>query len=277
MSIDDTKINSERSDTEGEPNISPPVPTLPKINLNRNQILTLAAYTVAILFLGFIGKNFDVQVVDPWYTGIKLVEASRYVPDASKKKQMLDSGFKLLKTQEKLHPYHARIKYFIGQYYYEIREPDSALYYIKTAVKQGKGGIWNSFEAEAKEMVKSLYGAKTSKFLKEGKFLEADSLVNIGLVDYPNDLFLMKTKAKIFSANKNMDSSLVWFLKVNQITKSKDVEVLNNLGVIYVNKSDFQEAYKYFKTAFELNPKNKSVANNFQNISKKLEQIKSKN
>ncbi len=81
-------------------------------------------------------------------------------------------------------------------------------------------------------------------------------------IEWGEDLFL----------NKNIDMALNVFLRL--IEECGDhPHVLNNIGVIFWEKGMVTKAYNYFKQAFELEPGDESIRENFEMAKKELGEV----
>ncbi len=69
---------------------------------------------------------------------------------------------------------------------------------------------------------------------------------------------------EIFFKNKDIEKSLLVFNKILE-QYGDDAEVFNNIGVIYWEKGDYENAIKFFKKAYKLKPFLKEIRENYIN------------
>jgi glycosyltransferase involved in cell wall biosynthesis len=79
------------------------------------------------------------------------------------------------------------------------------------------------------------------------------------LVGWGEDLF----------RNKKIDDALKVFEKLREIFP-EDAEVLNNIGVIWWEKKDFNNAFNFFKKAFKLKPNSKEIDINYKKAAESI-------
>jgi signal transduction histidine kinase len=162
----------------------------------------------------------------------------------------------------------ARAYTFLGDYYKKIVKSDSAYLYYNQAEKEYLKlkdnlsiGEMHLNKAEIQFNNRDFRGSENSayiamKFLRLGKdsYLEYQALSLIGmclteLADYENAIDFHK-KALAIADRKEIPAFF-----------QRRASTLNNIGLVYKNKNEYKEAFKYFKLAFsEANLKSDDTA-----------------
>ena len=74
----------------------------------------------------------------------------------------------------------------------------------------------------------------------------------------PTDISLLTTESNLYIKLDDMDSFKRVALEASELDPS-NAELQNNLGIVFSDSGDNEQAIKYFKKAIELNPKHKSA------------------
>ena len=106
---------------------------------------------IAILFLW--SEFYKPKVIDDWYLGVTLVDSATKITDPILQKSVMEQGGNILRHQNRLHHYHARVWSLLGHYYLVTSQLDSCIYTEKKAIEIGAGGVVNRIEFLATEHI----------------------------------------------------------------------------------------------------------------------------
>jgi tetratricopeptide (TPR) repeat protein len=205
----------------------------------KGKILALIPLTLISLTFLLLSFDYGVQVVDPWYKAVQLVDSSRNVSSPVLKQQLLDKGGSQLKELSYKFK-HARVQFFLGYYFYQIQQWDSATYYCRAAFKADSGATMNPVWQDA------------LKFYIYSALNQSSVLIN------KNDL-----------------SNALSLLKEIELLYPENADILNDLGIVYTKQKQLPEAAKYFKMAYHNNPKHPEAKNNLMMVYQQMGDLKS--
>ena len=224
-SITDNQTNFEGLKHDGKKQHNVKVPKEP-FKWTNAKILALLPLLIFIVAFVFLSVDYKVQVVDPWYKAVQLVDSSRNVTDAIIKEQLIEKGGNQLKELAFKFK-HPKVQFFLGYYYYQKQQWDSSLYYSRAAFKADSGSYMNPVWQDALKFY--IYSA------------------------------INKSANEI---NKNdLNGALATLLEIEHLA-GDNADVFNNIGMIYSRQNKLIDAAKYFQKAYEINPKLPSVKNN---------------
>ncbi|MFI5133710.1 MAG: tetratricopeptide repeat protein [Chitinophagales bacterium] len=156
------------------------------------------------------------------------------------------------------HPYHARVHYLYGFYWFARTNWDSAISQEKEAIRIGAGGVVNQVEYKAQDMLNSALGNKVMPLINTANYKEA--FEELKKAETPN-LFnpdLDSYKGIIYSRQGNPDSALSCFHRFKE-SNPKDVNNLTNIAISYNQKSMRDSARIYINQALKLEPNNENA------------------
>ena len=217
---------------------------------------------VLCIFLIIWFKPFNVNLKDPWYAGAQLIDSSRKVLDTNQRKVLLAEAGKIMAEQVQKHPYHARVHYIYGFYWFDRQNWDSAIFQQKEAIRLGAGGTVNQVEYSAQEMLNLALGNKVTGLINAGNLKEAASVLEYAKTPEMFNPGIDKYKGVIFSRQGNPDSALFCFLRY-KAANPNDANNLTNIAIAYNQKNMRDSARVYINQALKLDPTNANA--NFMN------------
>lgn len=192
-------------------------------------------------------------VIDPWYAAVKLVDSSNKVQNPQIKKNILDEGGRQLKELVKEYPFHGRIHFFLGYYYFTKRQWDSALTELKISAKMDSGATINAFWPQAHDLIIKSSINMSIVSANQNKIQESEQYLLSAIPYNPNDPLLNKFLGSFYLNHSQIDKALIYYLK-SLNANPKDAQVSNNIGLIYMQRKQIETAIPYFKRALSLNP-----------------------
>ncbi|MEI7896828.1 MAG: hypothetical protein WCJ26_07305 [bacterium] len=208
-----------------------------------------------IILLFIWTELYKPKVIDEWYRGIILVDSAANTHDSVARKGLLDRGGQILRQQNKLHPYHARVWFLYGHYFLVTKNWDSCIYAEKKAIEIGAGGIVNGVENVAAEHL---------NYALDNKLRSIHSLdSSIKLIDRvvtPNYENITLYKFKGFTYyNHNQPDSCIFYLERFNSKVSNDFDVLNILAFSYSRKGMRDKALLYATEARKIKSDNANL------------------
>ena len=207
----------------------------------------------------------EPQVIDPWYKAIKLIDSSKKVSDPTYKNQLIEQAGKELKQLLSLHPYHARLYYFMGYYFYHTGNWDSSIAYEKKAIKMDSGSVWNKIDIEANDLIIEAYLNKSRILATSNQIEKAKEALLETLPYKPTDFNVYKNLGNIYFIQNLLDSA-TYFYKQAISYKTDDADIYNNIGIIASKFNKLSEARQYFEKALQINPDYKESIKNLNNL-----------
>ncbi len=229
--------------------------TKPRTSLHISYLHFLPLCFVLSVFMIIWFKPYDVNLKDPWYEGAALIDSARKVIDTNQRKVLLGEAGKILTEQIQKHPYHARVHYLYGFYWFDRQNWDSAIFQQKEAIRIGAGGTVNQVEYKAQEILNAAISNKVTALLNSGKLKEAaDVLEYAKTPEMPNPV-IDKYRGIIYSRQGNADSALFYFLRY-KAADPNDANTLTNIAISYNQKNMKDSARVYINKALKLDPNN---------------------
>jgi tetratricopeptide (TPR) repeat protein len=209
------------------------------------------------LFVFFIiwFKPFNVNLKDPWYVGAMYIDSARKEIDTNQRKILLGKAGKILSEQVQKHPYHARVHYLYGFYWYDRQNWDSSIFHEKEAIRLGAGGVVNQVEYNAQDILNTALGNKVTALINSGKINEAADVVEYAKTPQMFNPGIDKYRGIIYSRLGNSDSALFCFLRY-KATNPNDANNLANIAISYNQKNMRDSAVVYINEALKLDPAN---------------------
>ena len=117
------------------------------------------------------------------------------------------------------------------------------------------------FKGEHLEKAKINIGVAYNRVGKAQESLEVLlSIINENM----DDEIVVSALANTYLNLKMYDKSELFYVKLLEITSSKNADAWNNLGVVKYWKNDFKAAKECFKKAYELNPNHPDAGKNYE-------------
>jgi tetratricopeptide (TPR) repeat protein len=204
-------------------------------------------------------------VVDPWYKAVKLVDSASKIQDNKIRYGILEEGGNQLRDLTLKHPYHARVHFFLGYYYFVSQKWDSALTSLKESARIDSGATINAVWPDAHDLIAKSALNKALVFIQQNQFKQAKEILLDAYDYYPKHPILNKF---LGSVNFNLGEYEL-ALRYSMISFSgnpKDSEVANLIGTLYKMKNDLVNASAYYRKAVELDPNNQTVLHNLNSL-----------
>jgi hypothetical protein len=116
-------------------------------------------------------------VIDPWYAAVQLVDSSKKVNDPLLKEKLLTQGGNELRELVRLYPYHARVRFFLGYYYFSVDKWDSSLIEFKEAARMDSGATINPVWPDAHKLLIKAALNKCNVLLQQKKLTECKTIL----------------------------------------------------------------------------------------------------
>ena len=229
--------------------------------------LNIRIYLPLIIFLLIYSSIWilpDVKLTDPWYSAVQKIDSARKVMDPAVKADLISEGGTELKALAGKFSKHARVQFFLGYYYFNIRNWDSAAYYFRRTIDLDSGAVMNPVAPEGQRFLLLSALNKSNDFVKDKDFKNAlSSLENVKYLDGSPDL--NNQYGIIYQNIGDVDSAAFYYEKTLRINPNNKL-AQQNLTAIYLdfgNKAfsdnDFDKSLSFFKKAEQFNPTNKQV------------------
>ncbi|MFC2130425.1 tetratricopeptide repeat protein [Bacteroidota bacterium] len=204
-------------------------------------------------------------VVDPWFKAIKLVDSSKRVDDPVQRTKLMNEGGNELRRLVELHPYHARVRFFLGYYYFVKQDWDSSLFELKEAARLDSGSTINSIWPNAHELIIKAAINKSLLFRNTGNLQRAKDILLDASPYHPNNPMLNKHIGSVYFDMKEYDNAQRHFM-ISFNGNPKDADIANLIGVIYKMRGDVNNASAYFRRALQLNPNHAGAKVNLESL-----------
>ena len=233
--------------------------TRPRISVKFSYLNFIPICCALVVFMVLWFNPFKVKVKDPWYEAGALIDSTNKISDPNQRDLLLEQARKKLVVEIQKHPYHARVHYIYGFYWYMKQNWDSTIYQQKEAIRIGAGGAVNQVEFGAQDILNIALGNKITPLMNAGNFEEAIKVLENAITPEMYNPVIDKYKGVIFSRMGNVDGALSSFLKYHS-ARPKDAENLTNIAVMYNQKSMRDSAMVYVNKALLVDP-NQATAN----------------
>jgi tetratricopeptide (TPR) repeat protein len=238
----------------------PVTKTRSTLHISYRHFLPLCFALFVFIVIWF--NPFNVKLKDPWYEGAVLLDSARKEIDTNQRKVLLGEAGKILTEQVQKHPYHARVHYLYGFYWYDRQNWDSAIFHQKEAIRLGAGGTVNQVEYKAQEMLNLALGNKVTALLDAGKLNEAAGVLEYAKTPEMSNPAIDKYRGIMYSRQGNADSALSCLLRY-KMANPNDANNLANIAISYNQKNMRDSALVYVNQALKLDPANANA--NFLN------------
>jgi len=192
-------------------------------------------------------------VVDPWFAAVKLVDSSQKITDPVIKNKLLNEGGNDLRHLVKIHPYHARVRFFLGYYYFVTQNWDSSMTELKEAAHLDSGSTINSIWPNAHDLITKVAINKSVPVMNQGNLQKAKEILLDAYPYYPSNPLLNKYIGNIYFNLGEYDNAFRHFSTSMQ-GDPNDADVVNIIGVLYKMKGDMNNAKAHFQRALQINP-----------------------
>lgn len=247
------------------------------MNKEKKDILIalVPAIIIGLLFLiSWTDRDFELK--DDWYAAISIVDSARLVEDPNLKKEYLDRGGKWLLDLKEKYPFHPKLRMFVGYYYIQAGKFDEAIAELEVAIEEGKGGIVNQIEYQARDFLTNAVMNKTQIMMQQKQFNEAIEVMRKSLPSAPEHLSYLAHFANVFAQANNPDSTLLYYEKVIRINpnygniREQAATLYFNYGNAYAKQNLAQLAYEKYSRAAQLVQTNPHYFNNLANVELQL-------
>jgi tetratricopeptide (TPR) repeat protein len=208
-----------------------------------------------LLLVVFLGLWFapHVDFDEPWNEGMTLVNASRKAASPAERKSMLDRAGALLKEQVRLHPYHARLHFFLGYYYDDAGEYDKAIAEAKEAIRLGAGSTFNPVEPKAREQLVHASVKRVEPLIAAKDYAGARRILDESFAVYPSSKQLLTALANLDLREQAWDAARARFEKLAELDP-KDDETWYILGHVAASQKRPADAIAFLEKSLALNP-----------------------
>lgn len=207
-------------------------------------------------------------VVDPWFAAVKLVDSSNRVQDPAIKAKLMNEGGNELRRLVKLHPYHARVHYYLGYYFFLKQDWDSSMIELKEASRIDSGSTINSIWPNAHDLIVKTSVNQSLIYRNAGNPAKAKEILLEAYPYYPNHPLLNKHLGSVCYDTQDFEGALRYFT-VSLNGEPKDYDVSNMIGVLFKMKGDLNNAAAYFNKTLQLNPNHAGARMNLESLGKK--------
>ncbi|HEX6848651.1 MAG TPA: hypothetical protein VF144_16815 [Chitinophagaceae bacterium] len=228
--------------------------TPPGVSLRFSYLNFIPISCALVVFMILWFNPFNVKLKDPWYEAGVLIDSVRKVSDPDQRELLLEQARKKLVVQIQKHPYHARVHYIYGYYWFMKQNWDSTIYQQKEAIRIGAGGAVNQVEYGAQDILNIALGNKITLLMNAGNLEEATKVLENATTPEMYNPVIDKYKGVIFSRMGNIDGALSSFLKYHS-ARPNDAENLTNIAVMYSQKGMKDSAMAYVNQALLVDPK----------------------
>lgn len=232
--------------------------------ISKDQKKSLIPLAAVLLLFGFIWIAPQKPIIQPWSEAVLMVDSSVKIKDPVQREILLNKSGNHLKELIEQYPFHARIHFFYGHYWLKKKQWDSSIVYLKNAIKMDSGGESNQVWVDAMdEIVFPFYQKYLTAFSDNPdkahwKLLEAFRY-------NPNKKELNLLLGNVYKAKKEYDSAIYYYRRYLKVSKD-DLNILNDVGVLYMLKNDLEPAQKIFEHILQLKPDHKSAKINLEFI-----------
>lgn len=160
-----------------------------------------------------------------------------------------------------------QVNLLIGDCYREKGDYEKAIASYNQALEAAK-----TDEKIGKEITAKGLAAVGDCYMKMGDFEKAQGFFKQSIDTFPENETLAYNVGEIFFSNQKLDEAIQYFTIATQI-KADWAPAYYKLGLVNLNKADYEKAKEYFKKFLELEPEGEQAAQ-VKNILEYLEKIK---
>lgn len=178
-----------------------------------------------------------------------------------------DESLTLLQQFLEKNPQAYQIHILIGDCYREKGDLDKAIESYNKAIEEAKKD-----EKMGKEITAKALAAIGNCYINKGDFETAQSFFKQSIDTFPENEALAYNVGEIYFSSQKLDEAIQYFTIATQI-KPDWPPPYYKLGLVYLNKADYEKAKEYLKKFIELEPESE-LAVQVKNILDYLEKIK---
>ena len=245
--------------------------------MNNKKMLAFVPFAIfiALFLLAWTGRDVDLK--DPWYRAVGILEEGRKEKDPELSAKLIDSSGQMLDNLLEKFPFHARVHFFKGYYFITKKNWDSAIVELKTTIDKGKGGTVNQVEFQASKMLANAAINRANEMMKEKKISSGINLMREILIHYaPSSVNLWNHTAYFHQSIQQLDSAIVYYNKALSINPNFKPSKQNLVGIYkmyanyYINQNNLKIAKQYYEQAVRIMPQDADLHNNLANVLLKL-------
>jgi tetratricopeptide (TPR) repeat protein len=178
-----------------------------------------------------------------------------------------DEALSFLQQFLEKNPAAYQIHVLVGDCYREKGDLDKAIESYNRAIEEAKKD-----EKMGKEITAKALAGIGNCHLKKGDFETAQSFFRQSIDTYPDNEALAYNVGEIFFSSQKLDEAIQYFTIATQI-KPDWAPPYYKLGLVNLNKADYEKAREHLKKFLELEP-DSELAAQVKNILNELEKIK---
>ncbi|MDH7513845.1 MAG: tetratricopeptide repeat protein [Clostridiales bacterium] len=192
-----------------------------------------------------------------------------YLEEATKlyNEKNFDAALVILEKFLAENPKAYQVQVLIGDCYREKGDFDKAIEFYTRAVEEAK-----TDEKMGKEITVKGLAAIGDIYLRKGDIEKAQAFFKESIDTNPENETLAYNVGEIYFSNQKLDEAIHYFTIATQI-KSTWSPPYYKLGLVYLNKAEYEKAKEAFKKFLELEPEGEQAAQ-AKNILEYLEKIK---
>jgi tetratricopeptide (TPR) repeat protein len=223
-------------------------------------------YGIAVLFVLGFSILPSRPSNDKWTHSFQVLDSVTKVKDEKIKAKLIEEGGKEILSIYHEHPYHARIQMVVGYYYFLVGNMDSVIYHTTKSLEQGSGGVVNSMEQPAQELLANATINKGFNLLAKGDTLAAFKLYASTARFTPNNPTINKNLG-VFYLNQNKPDAALFHYYLVLKNQQRDPEAMLGLARCYLKRGNIDSVRYYANQVLISNPNNQD-AQNFLNFTK---------
>jgi len=205
------------------------------------KISALAPPTLSFIAYFFLWFGPDINLQDPWQEAFSSLTAANAIQDTSARQSAIDGAGARLKGLSELHPYHARIHYFLGAYYNDSGQYDSSIAHAKEALRLGSGSLVNRVDVPAQQLLVSAVLNKSQKY--------------VVTKDYGTAQRILSEAYDVPSADKSLPDTLGPVFEETLKSAPNRDEFYYLLGAIASSRERIPSAITYLEKSLDINPR----------------------
>ena len=215
------------------------------------QFLVPGLMLFIFLYLWFVPGPV---VIDPWWEAAQLMDSASNMTNGAQQFATFEKAGSELKRLSAQHPYHARLRFFLSGYYLNTGQLDSAIAEAKEAVRLGSGGIVNSVDGDARNLLVSATLKKAQPLIDKRDFNAAYQVLHDSYTLAPRDKTLLVTLGNTCVEKNDNDCAGQYFEEALKVDP-QNAEIYMVLGKIAKSQGRIPKAIEYLEKAIALNPK----------------------
>lgn len=238
----------------------------------KDYILTFLPISIIALLFLISWTDRDYVLQDDWYAAVSILDSARTTEDQNLKKEYIERGGKWLLELKEKYPFHAKLRMFVGYYYIQSGEWDKAIDELHYAIEEGKGGIVNQIEYQARDFLTNAVMNKTQILMQQQKYDDVLATMRNSYPYAPEHISFLNHYANLFANMNRIDSALYYFERIVQIDP-RNQKIREHVGNLYFNiannlakNGNFDAAYPNYMKAIQYIQNNPHYYNNLANV-----------